>query len=197
LENPEPIVTLGTCVQAAKHIYVIGQVSGSLLSMATKFQPCGHMHAGLGVDFGFTGIKSKIIAKSIQSSLYFGTHSGGSFALLGRLGLDTSVASNLQIGGTMKLWKPDPVSPGQNHIGTSPLSPETSKSIEATVSTPIIGFNYDLLQDKISTYIDLKLSASEPKQSTISLNVRLGMYVDTNSLWRTPTFGIHLNASEK
>jgi len=156
-----------------------------------KFQPCGHMHAGIGLVGRIS--KSPII-ESIQSSLYFGTHSGGTFGLVGSAG--PAAPTNLAINITSRLdsWLPKKI-----------LASDNEGIVE--IPSPVIGFNYNLFQRRLSSYVDFQFTAipavnGGEQQAVIvrrsvgpiSLKLRVGLdYIPTG---KDVSLSFHLNASE-
>lgn len=192
LERPAPILTLGSSIQVTKNVSLISQISQELaqldtVSIGAKFQPCGHMHAGVGAAVSVT--PKNITIKSIQSSLYFGTHSGGSFAALGSIGLDGVRGHSLKLAGTTLLKL--------KYLAYSPTVPSdpSMRSPSISIPYPVLGFNYDVLQDTASAYMDVKLSASDAKRAAIDISLKMGVHLNKDS-WKEPGFSLHLNASE-
>jgi len=179
LGNPDPFLTLGGSVEMRQYFHVISQVNRESLSLGVKFQPCGHMHAGIGMDFDL----SRKIFRDIQSSLYFETHAGGTVGVLGTLSIDKQRQSSLLLCGTtqIQLWD----QPAQSTSGDAEV---------LSVPNPVMGFDYDVFHDRASGYVDLKILAAAPKKSSVNLSVKMGF---TTVSWRNPIFGMHLNASEK
>ena len=65
--------TFGVCTQIAKHVFAISQLTDRILSIGLKFQPCSHMHAGIGWSTD----------KIMQGSLLLGDAQNNTFALYG------------------------------------------------------------------------------------------------------------------
>ena len=189
-QNPEPILTLSSTVKITKHVDVIsqlirpvktgGQAVASVLHLGVKFQPCGHCHAGLGLEANVGGLRN------IHSSAFFVSHSGGSFSLIGKYGFNGTPHS-LQFLTTsqMKLWK---------HKQT-----EYDKTQPYLISPyPTVGLSYDLVSNRASAFADISLGAWNPsaeRERGVNLNIKVGVNVLKNN-WKEPFFGVHLNASE-
>ena len=198
LEVPEPILTVGGSTSVAKDTTLITQLwrelpaQGSLfdtLSVGVKYQPCGHMHAGIGADLGFTS--KDLNVKNLHSSVYLGTHAGGSLAVLGSLALDRARPHSLRVGGTTQLRIWDKPLPEAIPVDSPPREPTV------VIPYPVLGVNYDLVQERTSAFVDLKLLAvpSTEKTARMDLSLKVGMHVmGTN--WKEPQLSVHLNAAE-
>jgi hypothetical protein len=145
------------------------------------------MHAGVGAEVSVS--PENVSMKSIQSSLYFGTHSGGSFAALGSIGIDGVRAHSLKLAGTTLLKL--------KYLASSPAVPAdpTMRTSSISIPYPVLGFNYDVLQDTASAYMDVKLSASDSKRAAMDISLKMGVHLNKDS-WKEPRFSVHLNASE-
>ena len=177
LEDPEPALTLGGVVRIKKDWELIGQLARDDVSVGVKFQPCGHMHAGLGVAFG-----SAYTVKNLQSSVYAATHAGGSLAVLGTYALNGGL-SNLQLMTTTRL-----------NLWSSGTDSPRADGVEVRLPAPRLGFAYDLVNQRTSVFIDMRVSASAPaRKSAMNLGVKLGFDV---TKFGQPRFTAHINASE-
>jgi hypothetical protein len=69
------------------------------------------------------------------------------------------------------------------------------RSPSISIPYPVLGLNYDVLQDTASAYMDVKLSASDAKRAAIDISLKMGVHLNKDS-WKEPGFSLHLNASE-
>ena len=193
LEFPQHILTLASSHELSKSVSLHSQMSQSELrsgkffdtfSAGFKYQPCGHMHAGLGVAVNTADVVS---VKNIQSSMFLGTSGGGTFACIGNFCLDKSAPHSLQIGTSVRLSKELPIA--------QPADPNQRPLLR--IPAPVFGVNYDLVQDRLTSHVDLKFLASNSREnaSTVNLNLRIGVEVLSKN-FASPRFSLHLNAAE-
>jgi hypothetical protein len=190
-----PYLTVGNVFGLNKNWSIISQLSSKYsvfdtFSLGAKFQPCSHMHAGIGLVSMVSAKPSTINLRSLQSSLYFATHTGGTFGFVGTASLHPSVASNVSIGITSRLdpWLPRRV-----------LSSDPEGKVE--IPSPVVGFNYDSAERRISGHVDLQFTAAPSTVSNrarqigpISLKIKIG--VDYIPGLGDPRLSFHLNATE-
>ena len=197
LFSSHPNIAIGNQINLSKNWSLISQLSfldnSSVLSLGAKFQPCGHMHAGIAVNMNppwSTKTTSRsLLLKSVSSSLYFETHKGGVFGCIGTMGIHQSVPHNFSFGLTSKL---------NSILPRKVTSQDTGGVIE--IPSPTIGLNYDLFLQKISTFVDFEfsaLSAPTPTRTTgpISLKLRIGLSMNHQFQW-PPALSCHLSATE-
>ena len=199
LENPDPVITLGSCLRVSKFISFISQAtlatSGrkflETVSLGAKFQPCGHMHAGIGAAFGINNNK-RLVFKNIQSSIYLGTHHGGTIGIMtSSSGLGHLASHNISLGATtrMESWLFE--KPNAKALKSEPPV--------LNIPSPVLGINYDMLQDRLSTYADFKFQANNNKpDSSVQLKLRIGLQINpATKLYKSePLFSMHLKATE-
>ena len=174
-ESSRPIPTIGVSWMFAKHLYLIAQKS-ALWGVGLKFQPCGHMHAGLGMTLSHKGA-----LESVESSVYAETHSGATIAVLGRY--KPVLPSNIQVLFTQPI--------GQKYESTA-VDPSGKSEGKVVVPQPQLGLMYDFMAEKMGAFIDFGIGAQTSSLSMMNLGVKLGFEWTKNE----PRFGIHLTAQE-
>lgn len=173
-------VSVASELQLSKNVVLISQmnhdtVNTTGLSSGLKFQPCAHMQAGVGVDR--TNPLSKLAVTRLVGNLFFETHAGSRFGLMGRVGGNSKPDFN--IAASTKL-----ISALENH-------PETS------VQSPVLGLQYDTASQTICSYMQLGVSAGNGAKSRMNLGLKLGMRMDAKSMFaKSPVFTLHVTASE-
>jgi hypothetical protein len=173
LEQPNPIVKLGASWEFKKNLFILSQVAYGTLDVAKvgiKFQPCGHMHAGLGLSLDRRGN-----VYTIESSVYAETHSGATVGVLGRYNMHKR--SNLQVFLTQP-------------FGSRLESAPNDEGVKVVIPRPKFGFMYDMLHEKYFGFVDLSISAQTT--NSMNLGVKIGMQLVKNE----PRFGAHLTAFE-
>jgi hypothetical protein len=172
-----PILTVGTNLKISKNLFIIGQASSSLQSrmkLGIKFQPCNHMHAGIGFCFN-----DQLSVHTVEPSLYAGLHSGATLAFLGQLKLKEGLKSNFQLAFTRP-------------VGTrKEAETETAKVV---VNQPILGVRHDWVSEKTCAYLEMGIAATA--ESTRSFRVKFGIEVEGTKI-RDPKLCFHITASEK
>ena len=193
IENFSPKISIGSVLGFGKNWAILSQVNlrDAAGSFGIKFQPCGHMHAGVAINTN--PWNSKSVLKSVQSSLYFETHKGGVFGCIGTVGLDSSTPNNIALGLTSRM---DSVLPRKI------TAKDTGGIVE--IPSPVIGMNYDLFRKRISGFVDFQFMAkTEPQdlpQTTppgpITLKLRIGVSVDQSQWPPAPALSCNLSATE-
>jgi hypothetical protein len=193
MDNPEPVLTLGSVINVNKHVDLIaqlekpvnGQPLSTIINFGAKLQPCGHFHTGLGFEALTDGL-GHFKLQNIHSSTFFATHAGGTFALIGKYGFLTPHSLQLAVTSQMKLWKQaqkEPDTPGPYLV--SPY--------------PTVGLSYDLVSSRTCAFVDMSIGAWNPSTTERDRGVNLNLKVGVNILksnWREPHFGVHLSAAE-
>ena len=193
MENISPKISVGSVFEFRKNYAIVSQINlrDATSRIGVKFQPCGHMHAGLALNTNPWASKS--ILKSVQSSLYFETHKGGVFGCLGTIGLDSSTAHNLSLGLTSRM---DSVLPRKI------TAKDTGGVVE--IPSPVVGMNYDLFRKRVSGFIDFQFTAKPEPQDLpaktqpgpINLKLRIGISVDQSQWPPAPALSCNLSATE-
>lgn len=168
-----PIVTVGINQTVAKHVNVIAQLdSRRKAKLGLKFQPCGHMHAsvGLAVTDSLTNLHM------LETSVYGETHEGVSLGLIGRF---VGPRAGMEIIATKKLGKKS------NEI----VSPEGKVELHQ----PVIGIMHDVSASKTTAFLDLGIAATTV--STMKFGIKMGLEV-VESKFTEPKFCFHITASE-
>ena len=173
LEQPKPVAKLGASWELKKNIFLISQVAYGTLDAAKlgiKFQPCGHMHAGLGLSIDRTGS-----VNTIESSVYAETHSGATVGILGRY--------NAHKRSSLEVFLTQP-------FGSRVESAPNEEGVKVVIPRPKIGFMYDMLHVKYFGFVDMSISAQT--KNSMTLGVKIGMELVKNE----PRIGVHLTAFE-
>lgn len=172
LKMVTPVVTVGTRLGFAKHYSLIAQASSlaaSRLKLGLKFQPCDHMHAGLGIS-----LNDRLSVNHLEASVYAGLHSGATVAALGRF----YGKSDFQF------------------VFTQPVGSKREVQSEAAkvlVNQPVVGVRHDLSSSKTCAFIEMGVAATA--DSTRSIGLKLGVEVEGNKV-RDPKLCFHITAAE-
>jgi hypothetical protein len=161
-----PSVIVGVNQPIAKHLFFIGQFSGTnKLKAGIKFQPCAHMHAGVGI--GNDGV--------FEGSMYAETHDGSTIGLIGKYG---SRKSGIEFIGTRKVGKNEFVSENEGSKFGLPV--------------PVLGLRYDSYLDRTMVFMETGMWASS-NSSKMSFGMKVGLELTKFS---DPRICFHLSANE-
>ena len=148
-----PIWTLGVNQPVAKHVNLIAQVdTGNNAKVGIKFQPCAHMHAGVGVGNNF-----------LEMSMYAETHEGVALGFLGRA---LGPRSGLQVIASKKIGS-------KSHTVTSPEG-------KVELPQPILGVRHDTAAGRTSAFVDISIAATAV--STMNFGLKMGVDILENKI---------------
>ncbi len=166
-------VSLGSSLRVSKNVFFISQVARDAVVGGLKFQPCAHVHAGLGIEQQF----SKVPATVIHSSMYLETHNGSVFGFMGALGKGGTSSFKAAASTKLVSWF------GPQKEGDSKVS-------------PVVGIQFD--KQEVASYMHLALSASNGTKSKMNLGLKLGVRAGIKSLLtEAPQFSLHVSAAEE
>jgi hypothetical protein len=186
-------ILLGSSYRISKAVHLVSQSNHDLSSVfaGLKFMPCGHMHAGVGIELRNRLSKQEGTSATtvLHTSGFCQTHSGGSFGFIAGMGKNDV---DLRIGGTTKLfsWMP-------NHQNQE-ADEENSNSVAGSynIPSPVVGWQYDLGSRTVSSYVDVGLSAGNGAKSRIHLDLKFGLKWIPGKALNEPAFSVQVSGYE-